>query len=101
MTEGRDQGSVVFPYAECKLYLTASPQERARRRQQELQVQGTDVPLEEILVQICERDDRDLNRDAAPLKPADDAVHVDTTGMTTEEVLAKLVQLVRAARKPA
>ena len=58
------------------------------------------MPLEEILVQIRERDDRDFNRDAAPLKPADDAVHVDTTGMTTEEVLAKLVQLVRAARKP-
>ncbi len=99
VTEGRDQGSVVFPNAECKLYLTASADERARRRQQELQEQGLVMPLEEMLVQIRERDDRDANRDAAPLKPADDAIIVDTTGMTTDEVLATLVKLVHAARK--
>ncbi|MEX2286145.1 MAG: (d)CMP kinase [Planctomycetaceae bacterium] len=99
VTEGRDQGSVVFPNAECKLYLTASADERARRRQQELQEQGLDMPLEEMLIQIRERDDRDANRDAAPLKPADDAIIVDTTGMTTDEVLATLVNLVHAARK--
>lgn len=96
VTEGRDQGTVVFPDAACKFFLTASPAERARRRQRELAQQGQDIDLEEILQQQAERDDRDLNRAVAPLKPAEDAEIVDTSEMTLDAVLEHLEQRVRA-----
>lgn len=98
VTEGRDQGTVVFPDAECKFFLTASPGERALRRQRELAGQGQDIPLEEILQQQTERDDRDLNRAVAPLKPAPDAEIVDTSRMPLAEVLDHLERRVRAVR---
>lgn len=98
VTEGRDQGTVVFPDAECKFFLTASPGERALRRQRELAGQGQDIPLEEILQQQTERDDRDLNRAVAPLKPAFDAEIVDTSRMPLAEVLDHLERRVRAVR---
>lgn len=98
VTEGRDQGSVVFPHAECKIFLTASPDERARRRQQELEEQGVRVALNDVLEQIRDRDDRDANRQIAPLKPAPGAHYVDTTGFEPDDVLRQLVRLVSASR---
>ncbi len=100
VTEGRDQGTVVFPQAEVKIFLTASPEERARRRKQQLAAQGIHVPLEEILQEQQQRDRRDSSRAVGPLVPADDAVVVDTTGMTLEEVVDHLEQLVRSRFQP-
>jgi len=95
VSEGRDQGTVVFPDAFCKFFLIADPEERARRRQDELQAQGKDVTCEEILQQIYERDQRDEQRTVAPLKPADDAVEINTSTLTIDEVLDQLEQIVR------
>lgn len=95
VTEGRDQGTAVFPHAECKFYFTADPKVRARRRQQELAAQGTDVPLEELVQQIRDRDLRDAGREVAPLKCADDAVRIDTSHKTCEETLDLLEEIVR------
>ena len=95
VTEGRDQGSVVFPEAQCKFFLTADATKRAERRRLELQAQGRNVSAEEILAEIQERDHRDQTRSVAPLKPAEDAVLVDTSRMDSEAVLDRLVQVVR------
>jgi cytidylate kinase len=95
--EGRDQGTVVFPHAEFKFFLTAAPEERARRRQDELAGRQVYVPLDELLIQQQERDERDANRDVAPLKPADDAIVVDTTGLDADAVVALLARRIRAA----
>ena len=96
VTEGRDQGTVVFPEAECKFFLTASAEERAERRRRELQAQGCDDSLEVILQQQAERDERDASREVAPLRPADDAEVIDTSRMALEEVLSRLEACVRA-----
>lgn len=95
VTEGRDQGSVVFTQAECKFFLTASPEERAGRRQRELQDKGEFIGLDELLVQQALRDQRDETRDCSPLKPAADALVIDTTPMTLEGVAGHLEALVR------
>jgi cytidylate kinase len=95
VTEGRDQGTVVFPDAPCKVFLTASPEERARRRQQELSAQGQMVSFELILADQKLRDERDETRAVAPLRPAADAVVFDTSSLTAVEVLDRLEQLVR------
>ncbi|MDA7978018.1 MAG: (d)CMP kinase [Pirellulales bacterium] len=95
VTEGRDQGTVVFPQAECKFFLTASPEERARRRKQDLASRGEVVDYEEILRQQNLRDERDRSRDVGPLIPADDALHVTTDGRTPAEVMAELESIVR------
>lgn len=96
VTEGRDQGTVVFDKAECKFFLTASAEERARRRQRELLEKGEDVSLEELLIQQELRDERDETRACSPLKPAADAVIIDTTPMSLEDVAAHLENLVRS-----
>ncbi|HVJ84472.1 MAG TPA: (d)CMP kinase [Caulifigura sp.] len=93
--EGRDQGTVVFPQAECKFFLTASPEERARRRMQELALTGKHVSFEELLTQQRERDERDVTRSVAPLRPASDAIVIDTTSITLPEVLVRLEKEVR------
>lgn len=98
VTEGRDQGTVVFPLAELKLYLTADPVERARRRFDELRAQGQSVTLEELLEQQGLRDERDRTRDVAPLRPADDAIVIDTTSLSIEQVLERMLELVAARR---
>lgn len=98
--EGRDQGTVVFPDAACKFFLTASLQERARRRQRELAARGEQVSLAEVLAALEERDRRDAARDLAPMRPAADAVVVDSTGKTPEEVLAVLEAEARRRRPP-
>lgn len=98
VTEGRDQGTVVFPLAELKLYLTADPVERARRRFDELRAQGQSVTIEELLEQQGLRDQRDQTRDVAPLRAADDAVVIDTTALSIEQVLERMLELVAARR---
>lgn len=95
--EGRDQGTVVFPDARCKFFLTADPPERARRRHSELAAQGIESSVEEILEQLRDRDRRDADRPVAPLKPADDAVRIDTSALTADAVIALLEQTVRTA----
>ena len=97
VTEGRDQGTIVFPNAECKFFLTASPEERARRRQRELLEKGEDISLEELLEQQKLRDLRDETRACSPLKPAPNAVIIDTTQMTLVQVASHLEQLVQQA----
>ncbi|MEW4528251.1 (d)CMP kinase [Maioricimonas sp. JC845] len=90
VSEGRDQGTVVFPDAGCKFFLTADPVERARRRQLELQGRGEQVEIEALLREQQARDDRDLRRVIAPLRPAEDAITIDTTGMNPDQVLDAL-----------
>jgi CMP/dCMP kinase len=94
VTEGRDQGTVVFPEAECKFFLTASPEERAKRRQRELQAKGEFIELEDLLSQQALRDERDQTRACSPLQPAEDAIVIDTTAMSLEEVATYLESLV-------
>ena len=98
VTEGRDQGTVVFPHAEFKFYLTADPVERARRRFEELRAKGESVMLEELLAQQEQRDDRDQSRAHAPLRAAEEAMVVDTTGLSIDEVLGRLCATVRGER---
>jgi cytidylate kinase len=93
--EGRDQGTVAFPDAPCKFFVTATPEVRARRRCQELLDRGESVSLEEMLAQQDERDRRDEQRAVAPLRPARDAIVIDTTSLTMDEVLDRLESIVR------
>lgn len=95
VSEGRDQGTVVFPDAFCKFFLVADPEERARRRYDELQAQDKQITVEEILDQIYQRDQRDEQRVVAPLKAADDAVEINTSSLTRDEVLDLLEKTVR------
>jgi len=89
VADGRDMGTVVFPDAPVKIFLTASAEERARRRYNQLKQAGVDVSIDALLEEIRVRDERDMNRSAAPLKPADDAQVIDSTGLGIEEVLAR------------
>ena len=95
VTEGRDQGTVAFPNAECKIFLTASPVERARRRQEQLRQQGEHVDLEAVLQSQQTRDEQDEARELGGLHAAVDAVHVVTDGMKQFEVVEHLERLVR------
>jgi cytidylate kinase len=94
VTEGRDQGTVVFADATVKFYLTADPAERARRRQAELGTKGNGESLEKTQKAIEERDRSDQSRSVGPLKPAKDAIVVDTTNLNIDEVVDKLLKLV-------
>lgn len=91
IADGRDMGTIVFPKAPVKLFLTASAQERAQRRFIQLQEQGFDANIYSLLSEINERDERDRNRPVAPLVPAHDALVVDSTGLSIDEVLAKVI----------
>ncbi len=91
--DGRDIGTQVLPNATAKIYLTASSAERARRRYLELQMKGMPGNLEEIEADIIDRDYRDMNREISPLRQAEDAVLVDASDMTIEEVAARLIQI--------
>jgi cytidylate kinase len=95
VTEGRDQGTVAFADADIKFFLTASPKERARRRQKELQARGANESLNQIQSAIEERDKSDQNRAVGPLKPAEDAVLIDTTNLNIEEVVEELLGFVK------
>jgi cytidylate kinase len=93
--EGRDQGTIVFPDAACKFFLIADPQERARRRQREMANRGENVPWDQVLEAQEVRDTRDRKRDIAPMVPAPDAVILDTTQLTLEQVVERMEQHVR------
>jgi len=93
--EGCDIGSVVFPDAEVKFFLSASPEERGRRRYLELLAKGEDVTLEKTVSEVAARDARDEQREVAPLRMADDAVLIDSTGVSIEDVLSRMSAIVR------
>ena len=97
LMDGRDIGTFVFPNAEVKIFLTASVEERARRRYEELKLKGFDVDLKEIEKDIEKRDKLDSERETAPLKQAEDAVLLDTTGLSIDEVVEKIVKLCEVA----
>ena len=90
VADGRDMGTVVFPDAQVKVFLTASAEERARRRYNQLIEKGFSANLASLVAEIRERDERDATRAVAPLKPAADAVCVDSTAMTVDEVVAEV-----------
>jgi len=98
VTEGRDQGTVAFPEAECKIFLTAGPVERARRRFRDLQAQGEPVSLEQVLAAQQRRDEEDASRPVGALRPAPDATEVCTDGLTLEEVVNRLMTIVNSKR---
>ncbi len=91
VAEGRDMGTVVFPDAALKIFLTASAEQRAQRRWRQLSEAGVDASLAAILDDLRRRDGQDASRAAAPLRPADDAVLIDSSGLTVEEVCARIV----------
>jgi len=91
VVEGRDTGTVVFPQARWKFYLDAEPEERARRRTEQLRKQGMDVNESDILAQIIARDQQDKQRSIAPLRAADDAIRIDSTNMTADQVVAEML----------
>ncbi|SES28355.1 cytidylate kinase [Vreelandella subterranea] len=93
VADGRDMGTVVFPDASLKIFLTASAAERARRRHQQLQEAGVDASLSSLLKEIQARDARDMHRNVAPLRPADDAITLDTTCLSIPEVVDQLTEL--------
>ena len=95
VTEGRDQGTVAFPDADVKVFLTADPAERARRRQAELKGKGVQTGLDEVHRAVAERDRSDESRSVGALKPAADAAVVDTTGLTIDQVVDRLWRLVQ------
>jgi cytidylate kinase len=95
VSEGRDQGTVVFPDADCKFFLIADPKERARRRQREMAARGEMFSGEEVLRAQQERDQRDTARDLAPMVPAADAIILDTTHLSLEQVVDQMEQQVR------
>jgi cytidylate kinase len=97
VTEGRDQGTIVFPKAEFKFYLDATPQERARRRAAQLRARGEIVDISEILGQIVARDTRDKSRAVGPLSIPADAEVIDTTSMTEAQVVDHMVARVTAS----
>jgi len=96
--DGRDIGTVICPDAPAKLFVTASAEARAKRRYDELIERGQDGSLDQVLAEVKERDDRDMNRADAPLRPADGAIHLDTTELSIEEAVAKAIELIEAKR---
>ena len=94
--DGRDIGTVVLPEAQVKIFLTATPEERATRRYNELLGKGQQVDFDKLLAEVKQRDYNDSHRAAAPLKQADDAVLVDTTGLAKEESIQKIFELVQS-----
>lgn len=94
VADGRDMGTVIFPDAAYKVFLTASAEERAGRRYKQLKDKGVSVTMEGLLREILARDARDAQRTVAPLRPADDAVFIDTTGLAIEDVLQRVLALV-------
>lgn len=94
VADGRDMGTVIFPDAPCKVFLTASAEERAQRRYKQLKEKGVSVTLDSLLREILARDARDASRTVAPLRPAPDAICIDTTGLAVEAVVERVLALV-------
>lgn len=99
VTDGRDMGTVIFPDAIVKIFLTASPEERASRRYNQLNAKGIHVNLSALVEELRERDKRDQERSVAPLKPAADAILIDTDSLTIEQVVARIMIEVEKKRK--
>jgi len=93
VAEGRDIGTVVFPQARCKVYMVASLDERTRRRREELRGKGVDVSFEQLREEIRVRDELSMTRAVAPLRPAADAIHIDTTSLTVDEVVGRIIDI--------
>ena len=93
--DGRDIGTVVLPQAQVKIFLTASAEDRARRRWEELRERGTPKDFDELLEEIRQRDHNDTSRAAAPLRPAEDAVYLDTTGNTFEQSREQILKIIK------
>jgi cytidylate kinase len=100
VADGRDMGTVIFPDAPYKVYLTASAAERAKRRYKQLKDKGVSVNLDSLLHEIAARDERDAGRAVAPLRPADDAVIVDSTGMPITQVIETVLAVLPASLQP-
>ena len=98
VADGRDMGTVVFPQADLKIFLTATPEERALRRHKQLKDKGSDVSLPALSREIAERDLRDQTRQVAPLRPAPDACVIDSTGLEVEAVVGRVLELGAARR---
>lgn len=96
IADGRDMGTVVFPDAPCKIFMTASAEERAQRRYKQLKEKGIDANIESLTAEIAQRDQRDSSRSAAPLKAAPDALVIDTTGISIEQVVAQILTAISA-----
>ncbi|MDH4203724.1 MAG: (d)CMP kinase [Phycisphaerae bacterium] len=94
VTEGRDQGTVVFPEAQFKFFLTADSKERTRRRHEELKASGQEMDFDELHEQMSQRDYYDESRTVSPLKPAPDAIHIDTTNIDAETVVEKMLEII-------
>ena len=92
---GRDIGTNVFPNADVKIYLDATPEERARRRQKQNEEKGINIPFEEIVENIKFRDNNDKTSKVAPLKQAEDAIYIDSSNMTIEEVAEKVIEIIK------
>ena len=97
--DGRDIGTNVLPEANCKFYMTASPQERAKRRYDELKSKGKDVSYEDVFSDIVHRDKQDMERELNPLRKAEDAVEIDTTGLNIQEVVDIILKKAEPDRK--
>lgn len=97
--DGRDIGTYVLPEADFKIFLTATPEERARRRWIELQKAGKDVTYQEVAIDMTERDRLDTEREVSPLKPAKDAIILDTTGLSIEELVLRILALVQGVEQ--
>jgi cytidylate kinase len=95
VADGRDMGTVVFPDAQVKIFLTASAEERAQRRYNQLKEKGLDANLSDLVAEIRERDERDQNRSVAPLAAASDALRVESTALSIDEVLEKVLEKAR------
>lgn len=96
VADGRDMGTVVFPNAEAKIFLDASAEERAQRRLNQLQLKGLSGKFDQLLCDIQERDDRDRNRAVAPLRPADDALVIDSTSLSIDEVVTIALKFIES-----
>ena len=94
VADGRDMGTVVFPHASYKIYLTASAEERSQRRLKQLQNSANAGNISQILAEVKKRDERDASRKHSPLKPAEDALIIDTTCLTIDEVIARVMALI-------
>lgn len=96
VADGRDMATAIFPEAHAKIYLTASAESRATRRVKQLQGMGLDVKISDILANIQARDERDMQRSVAPLRPADDAYQIDSSDLSIEEVFQKMVHYINS-----
>lgn len=97
VADGRDMGTIVFPEADLKVFLTASPEERAKRRYKQLKDSGVDVMLATLVKEVAERDARDANRAVAPLKPAEGAIIIDTSHLSVDQVVDRVMEEVGEA----